>query len=844
MAKSPRKVRAASASTKAVRAKTRVSPAPKKPAVDHYIPQEIETKWQERWEESHIYEAEMDPSRPKFYNLMMYPYPSGKLHMGHVRSYSIADVIARFKRMRGYQVLNPMGWDAFGLPAENAAIKYGIHPREWTERTIAEMKHQFRRTGMSYDWRREVTSFDPEYYRWNQWFFLKMYERGLAYKAKAWVNWCPADGTILANEQVINGRCWRHPEAVVEKRELEQWFLKITAYAEELLEDLKTLEHWPERVKVMQENWIGRSPGVEFEIPVKDREAKVPVFTTRIDTIYGMSFVALAPEHPLAKELTTADHREEVESYIAQSLRATEIDRLSTEREPEGVFIGCYALNPLNGEEVPIYIADYVLITYGGGAVMGVPAHDTRDFGFAKEYGLPIPVVVAPPGWSGAPLAEAYLDEGTMVNSGPFTGLPSKMGMERIADEIERRGIGTRRVQYRLRDWLISRQRYWGTPIPIIYCDMHGIVPVPEEDLPVLLPDKVDFAPIGTGESPLATVAEFVNVTCPLGRHKARRETDTMDTFVDSSWYFLRFTDPRNRTSSFDPQKVGYWMPVDQYTGGIEHAILHLLYARFFTKVLRDIGLVKFDEPFMRLFTHGMVTKDGAAMHTSIGNVVSIDETIQTYGADTGRVYVLFLAPPNKDAEWTDQGIEGPFRFLKRVWSLAQAKGRAKKSAAAERDLLRKSHQTIQQVTKDIEGFGFNTAISAIMELSNAAAAHFPSYGHTPAYNQAMEVMLKLLAPFAPHITEELWERRGHKESIHLAPWPKWDAALAREEKFTLVIQVNGRVRDKVELARGISESEARRLALASPLVEKHLAGKSIDRVIYVPEKLLNIVAH
>ncbi|MBI2846073.1 MAG: leucine--tRNA ligase [Chloroflexi bacterium] len=805
---------------------------------------EIEAKWQKRWSESHIYEAEVDPSHPKFYNLMMYPYPSGELHMGHIRSYSIADVIARFKRMQGYQVLNPMGWDAFGLPAENAALKQGIHPREWTKASIAQMKKDFMRTGMSYDWRREVTSFDPEYYRWNQWFFLKMYERGLAYKAKAWVNWCPADGTILANEQVVNGRCWRHPEAIVEKRELEQWFLKITAYADELLEDLKTLEYWPERVKVMQENWIGRSPGVEFEIPVKGSQVKIPVFTTRIDTVYGMSFVALAPEHPFAKELTTPEHRTAVEAYIGKALRATEIDRLSTEREPDGVFVGSYAINPLNGQEEPIYIADHVLITYGRGAVMGVPAHDTRDFAFAKKYGLPIPVVIAPPGWSGGPLAEAYLEEGTMVNSGPFSGLPSKMGMERVADEIERRGIGQRRVQYRLRDWLISRQRYWGTPIPIIYCDEHGIVPVPEEDLPVLLPDNVDFSPTGRGESPLATVPEFVNVTCPRGPHQARRETDTMDTFVDSSWCFLRFIDPRNKTVSFDPQKASYWMPVDQYTGGIEHAILHLLYSRFFIKVLRDIGLVKFDEPFMRLFTHGMVTKDGAAMHKSIGNVVSIDETIETYGADTGRLYVLFLAPPDKDAEWTDQGIEGPYRFLKRVWQLAQAKGRPKKAASEtdEQDLLRKTHQTIRKVTKDIGDFGFNTAISAIMELSNDAADHLQSSGRTPAYEEAVEAMLKLLAPFAPHITEELWQKRVRKESIHLAPWPKWDPALAQEENFTLVIQVDGRVRDKIELARGISESEARKRALASPRVEKHISGRSITRVIYVAEKLLNIV--
>ena len=812
--------------------------------MDRYIPQEIEPKWQERWAESGIFQADLDPSRPKFYNLMMYPYPSGDLHMGQLRTYSIADVYARFKRMQGYLVLNPMGWDAFGLPAENAAIKGGIHPRQWTEQTIAEMKGDMIRMGLGFDWDREVGSLDPEYYRWNQWFFLKFYERGLAYRAKSWVNWCPVDGTILANEQVEEGRCWRHSDTWVEKREFEQWFLKITAYADELLEDLKHLNDWPDRVRVMQEHWIGKSHGVEFELPVKDRDERIPVFTTRVDTVYGMTFALLAPEHPLVERLTQPGQKAEVAQYVKNALTATEIQRLSTEQDPEGVFLGSYAINPMTGQEVPIYIADYVLTTYGTGAIMGVPAHDRRDFAFARKYQLPIPVVIAPPEWeSGQDLEEAYLGEGRMVNSDPYNGLGSAEAMERIADDMETRRIGKRAVQYRLRDWLISRQRYWGTPIPMIHCQTCGIVPVPEQELPVLLPDQVDFRPTGTGESPLANAPEFVETACPICDEPARRDTDTMDTFVDSSWYFFRFTDPHNHNLPFDREIADHWLPVDQYTGGIEHAILHLLYARFFTKALRDMGLTSVDEPFSRLFTHGMVTKEGAVMSKSKGNVVPIEDAIEGYGADTGRVYVLFLAPPEQDAEWTDRGIEGPFRFLKRVWRLGLKEGSSDGTVGdAERSLRRKTHQTIRKVTEDLERFHFNTAISAIMELSNAASAHQETAGVTPALQDAVEALLKLLAPFAPHISEELWERRGHSDSIHLTPWPDWDQTLIAEETFTLVIQVDGKIRDTHEMPAGTSEAEAREMAMASERAQRHLESREIRKVIYVPGRLVNLV--
>jgi leucyl-tRNA synthetase len=816
---------------------------------DKYIPQEIEPKWQRRWEEEKLYYVAEWADKPKFYNLVMYPYPSGDLHMGHCRNYVMGDLVARYRAMRGYNVLNPMGWDAFGMPAENAAIQRGIHPRIWTERSIARMKEQLGKMGICYDWAREISSCDPNYYRWNQWFFLKFYQRGMAYRAWAPVNWCPHCQTILANEQVIHGRCWRC-ESLVTKREREQWFLKITAYADELLEDLRQLDRWPERVRTMQENWINKSYGVEFDLPISGRSEKIAVFTTRPDTVYGMTFAVLAPEHPLVEVLTPPERQVEVKAYIQQARLATEIERLGTERKREGMFIGVHAVNPMNGREIPIYVADYVLMTYGTGAIMGVPAHDSRDFDFAQRHGIPIPVVIAPPDWDGQPLSEAYLDEGTMVNSGPFDGLPSAEGWQRIAEYMEVHGIGQRKFNYRLRDWLISRQRYWGTPIPVVYCDRCGIVAVPEEDLPVLLPDEVNFQPTGTGESPLATAPEFVNTTCPNCQGPARRETDTMDTFVDSSWYYFRFCDPHNDQKPFDRQKTDYWMPIDQYIGGIEHAILHLMYSRFFTKFLRDMGLTKVSEPFASLFTQGMVLKDGKAMSKSTGNVVSVDDITGSYGADTARVYTLFVAPPEQDVEWSEQGTEGAYRFLHRVWrlmegielnqaiptSLSQSdEASAPTSAphpgmgadASDRELLRLTHKTIRRVTEDIERFHFNTAVSALMELNNALVSYKEVHGIIPALQEGAHALLLLLAPIAPHITEELWQKAGGKGSIHCQPWPTWDTALAADEIIT---------------PADIDATEAKRVALASPKVQRHLRGKSPDQIVYVPQKLVNLV--
>ncbi|MFQ5945168.1 MAG: leucine--tRNA ligase [Anaerolineae bacterium] len=814
--------------------------------MDRYNPQEIEPKWQKRWAEGRMNEVEIDPSLPKYYNLVMYPYPSGSLHMGHCRNYTIGDVEARYRRMQGYQVLNPMGWDAFGLPAENAAIEEGTHPREWTEQAIAEMKQDMIQMGLSYDWSREIGSLDPAYYLWNQWFFLKFYERGLAYKAKSWVNWCPAGGTILANEQVVDGRCWRHGDTPVEKREFEQWFLKITAYAEELLEDLKLLRHWPERVRVMQENWIGKSQGVEFELSVHGSDVKIPVFTTRVDTVYGMTFAVLAPEHPLVKQLTQDEQKAEVDRYVERSLLATEIQRLSTERDPEGVFLGSYAINPMNGEQVPIYIADYVLTTYGTGAIMGVPAHDNRDFAFAQKYQVPIPVVIAPPEWEpGQDLEAAYLGEGKMVHSDAYNGLASAEAMERIADDMEARGIGRREVQYRLRDWLISRQRYWGTPIPIVYCETCGAAPVPEEELPILLPDELDFRPTGTGESPLANLPGFVETTCPICDEPARRETDTMDTFVDSAWYFFRFTDPANRQLPFDRAVADHWMPVDQYTGGIEHAILHLLYARFFTKALRDMGLTSVDEPFARLFTQGMVLMGGPAMSKSGGNYVSVQEFIATHGIDTGRVFSLFVAPPELDVEWNDiqGGIEGVHRFLKRVWRLSTQEVREGSPATEEdRALGRATHLASKKVSEDFERFHFNTAVSALMELTNHALAYAEKIGSTPALRESVRTLLLLLAPMAPHIAEELWHRRGNTDSIHTQSWPAWDPELVRSETITLVIQVDGKVRDTAEMPAGASEAEATEMAMGSERAQRHLESREIRKVIFVPDRLVNVV--
>jgi len=814
-----------------------------------YVPQEIEPRWQEYWENEKLYYASEDDEGERFYALVMFPYPSGDLHMGHMRNYAIGDLIARYKKMRGYNVMNPMGWDAFGLPAENAALEADIHPKMWTEQNIAAMKSQLYKMGICYDWGREVTSCLPDYYRWTQWIFLQLFKRGLAYKRKSPANWCPSCKTVLANEQVIEGGQCERCGTEVTKKDLEQWFFKITDYADELLEDLVLLENWPERVRVMQENWIGRSHGVEFRLGIDGHDGKIGAFTTRIDTVFGMTFVVLAPEHPLVEKLTAPERKTEVEAYVEKARQASEIDRLAADVEKEGVFIGSYAINPMNEERMPIYIADYVLMTYGTGAIMGVPAHDTRDFAFAKRQGLPIPVVIAPRDWDGEELEDAYVEEGTMVNSGPFDGLPSPEGIERIADYMEEHEIGGRKVYYRLRDWLISRQRYWGAPIPVVYCAKCGTVPVAEKELPVLLPMEVDFHPTGTGESPLATVPEFVETACPRCGAAARRETDTMDTFVCSSWYYFRYADAHNEEAPWRKEKADAWLPVDQYTGGVEHAILHLMYSRFFTKVFRDMGLTSIDEPFARLFTQGMITKLNPRtnkvekMSKSKGNVVPIDDMVDTYGSDTARTFILFVGPPELDAEWNDQGVEGSFRFLKRIWRLVMESADAgKPSADAERQLRRKTHQTIRKVTEDVERFHFNTAVSACMELCNALVAHRESHGKTSAFDEGVRTLLLLLAPIAPHITEELWSMVGDGDSIHRQAWPDWDEELAAEEVFTLIVQVNGKVRDKVEVPVTIGEEEATELALGRENVKRWLSGKEVKKTVYVPGRLVSIV--
>jgi leucyl-tRNA synthetase len=811
-----------------------------------YDPRLIEPKWQRYWDERRLYYVTEREDRPKFYALVMFPYPSGDLHMGHMRNYTIGDLIARYKTMQGYNVMNPMGWDAFGLPAENAAVQRGIHPKEWTLRNIARMKEQLIKMGMVYDWDREVTSCLPDYYKWTQWLFLKLYERGLAYRKMAPVNWCPSCNTVLANEQVIDGRCWRCGTEVT-KREFEQWFFRITAYAEDLLRDLDSLDAWPERVKVMQRNWIGRSEGAEIDFPVADSTHVVRVFTTRPDTVYGATFMVLAPEHPLVKELTAPEHSREVEEYVERARRETEIERLSTEKEKTGVFIGAYCINPFTGRRIPIYIADYVLMGYGTGAIMAVPAHDERDYEFALKYGLPVVEVIEAPSGSGVAAGACYTGAGTMVNSGPFSGMSSEEGKQAIIRYLEEKGMGSRAISYRLRDWLISRQRYWGCPIPIIYCPQCGIVPVPEDQLPVLLPDNVEFKP--TGESPLASVPEFVNVACPRCGGAARRETDTMDTFVDSSWYFLRYCDPRNDRAAFDPGKANYWMPVDQYTGGVEHAILHLMYSRFFTKVLHDMGLVAVREPFAALFTQGMILKDGVVMSKSKGNVVAVDEIVDSHGADTARVYILFMAPPEVDAEWTTQGADGVLRFLNRVWRLVRDVVDVNRPLPpvddlqdADRDLLRVVHKTVHRVTNDIDRFHFNTAVSAFMELVNAMADHKQRLGVTPAYHEAGRKLLLLMAPFAPHITEELWQACGGTPSIHEQAWPGWDPALAAESEVEIAVQVNGRVRDRIVVPADIDEAKLRELVMAREKIRSYLDGRRLERFIYIPGRLVNLV--
>ncbi|PIK94278.1 leucyl-tRNA synthetase [Synechococcus sp. 60AY4M2] len=860
-----------------------------------YNPPAIESKWQAHWRELGLDRTrELTAESRKFYALSMFPYPSGSLHMGHVRNYTITDVIARHKRMQGYAVLHPMGWDAFGLPAENAAIDRGIPPAKWTYQNIAQMRDQLQRLGLSYDWEREITTCAPDYYKWTQWLFLQFFKAGLAYQKEAPVNWDPVDQTVLANEQVdAEGRSWRSG-ALVEKRLLKQWFLKITAYADQLLADLEKLSGWPERVLTMQENWIGQSVGARVVFKTETGE-ELPVFTTRPDTLWGATFMVLAPEHPLVEKLTTPEQEVAVKAYRAEAAARSEIERSAEDREKTGVWTGSYAINPVNQERIPIWIADYVLMGYGTGAIMAVPAHDQRDFEFARQFGLPIKLVVQPPQGgvtSAEDLQAAWTGEGVLINSGPLDGIPVGKGpgqsVERAIAWLEEQGLGERQVNYRLRDWLISRQRYWGCPIPIIHCPHCGIVPVPEEDLPVLLPEDVELT--GRGGSPLAQLEDWVKVKCPACGADARRETDTMDTFICSSWYFLRFSDPRNDREIFRKDLVNAWLPVDQYVGGIEHAILHLLYARFFTKVLRDLGLLNFDEPFSRLLTQGMVqartyynpNKSGkdrwiptalvkdpndprdpetgeplqviyATMSKSKGNGVDPEEVLANYGADTARMFILFKAPPEKDLEWDDADVEGQFRFLNRVWrqvydfvsrgggtASLQAKVEAGSLTKAERDLRRAVHTAIKEVSEDLEEYQFNTAIAELMKLSNALAeAGIPD---SPVYAEGIRTLVLLLAPFAPHIAEELWQALGGTDSVHRQSWPSYDPAALVADTVTIVVQVNGKLRGSFEAPADVTPEEQERLALQSEAAQKYLQGATPKKVVVVPKKLVNVV--
>jgi leucyl-tRNA synthetase len=829
-----------------------------------YDAQRIEAKWLERWKDDpQLYAAERDSAKKKYYVLEMLPYPSGVLHMGHVRNYAIGDALTRYMWMNGYNVLHPMGWDSFGLPAENAAIQNNTPPRQWTLGNIAKMKAQMTRLGFAYDWSREITTCLPEYYRWNQWFFLKFYERGLAYRKKSKVNWCPQCATVLANEQVLsNGCCWRHEDTPVEQRELEQWFLRITKYADELLRDLDKLGGWPEKVRTMQRNWIGRSEGalVDFKL---DGSAgpKVSVFTTRIDTIYGATSVQLAPEHPLVADLAagSSGFREKVDQLIAEQRKAKESGDIG-EIEKHGVFTGRYAVNPFNEEKIPVWVANYILMDYGTGAIMSVPAHDDRDYDFAKKYKIEIRLVILPVSDDveetvTEPALPFTAHDGMLINSGPYSGLDCANAIKQMSAFAEQNGFGKATVTYRLKDWGISRQRYWGTPIPMLYCEKDGIVPVPEKDLPVLLPENVEITL--AGGSPLGKLPEFVNTTCPKCGGAARRETDTMDTFVDSSWYFYRYTDAHNDHAPFDSAKAGYWFGdrgIDQYIGGVEHAILHLIYSRFWTKFMRDLGLVKNEEPIERLFTQGMVIKQGRKMSKSLGNIVSPDEMVARYGADSARLYSLFAAPPDRDLDWQDSGIEGIQRFLGRLYrvvadrsAMQAAASFDKQRGAAARALQRKLHQTIKRVSNDFDGrWHFNTSISALMELNNLLSSLSPdiSAGSIPYEDvaQTKRVLVLLLAPFAAFVAHELWEILGETESLFKAAWPKYDAELAKEEELEIPVQVNGKLRGRVVVPAGASEDLVVERALADEKVQSAIAGRQVVKKIFVPGKLLNLV--
>lgn len=813
----------------------------------------IEKKWQEKWEKENNFHGEDFSEKPKYYMLVMFPYPSGKLHMGHVRNYSIGDVIARFKRMQGYNVLHPIGFDAFGLPAENAAIKHGIPPKDWTISNMAEMEDQLKRLGFSYDWQREVKTCMPEYYKWTQWMFLQMYKNGLAYKKKSFVNWCPSCETVLANEQVVNGECERCGTPVG-KKNLEQWYFKITDYAERLLNDIDRLKGWPDKVKIMQENWIGKSTGALIDFKIEGREEKITVFTTRPDTVFGVTYIVLAPEHPLVQEISKGtEYEKQVTEFVNKMQFVNEVTRTSSDLEKEGVFTGAYAINPANGERIPILTANYVLLDYGTGAVMAVPAHDERDFDFAKKYNLPIKVVINPEGENLNPntMTNAYTEDGIMCNSKQFDGIKNREAYNKIIDYLKEKGAGDYKVNYRLRDWLISRQRYWGAPIPIVYCDHCGEVPVPEEQLPVLLPEDVVFT--GKGESPLTTSESFMNTVCPKCGGRATREKDTMDTFVCSSWYFLRYTDATNQNKAFDFDKAKYWMDVDQYVGGVEHAILHLLYSRFFTKALYDFKISPVDEPFKNLLTQGMVLKDGAKMSKSKGNIVSPEEIIKEYGADTARLFIMFAAPPERDLEWSDQGVEGCFRFLNRVWRLVdELKDRCKTTSTIDLQQLSKDdkemrrilHSVVKKVTEDItERFNFNTAISATMELVNALYQYKEKEdAKDEILKEAAEKLILILAPFVPHITEELWEMIGKKGSVHQQMWPTYDVEALKQDEIEIVVQINGKLRGKILVSPNASQEEILLTAKSDEKIKQSLEGKQIVKEIVVPGKIVNIV--
>jgi leucyl-tRNA synthetase len=832
--------------------------------VSDYRPQELDRKWQAHWAATRAFEVTEDPARPKFYCLEMFAYPSGHAHVGHVRNYIIGDIVARFKRLRGFNVLHPFGWDAFGLPAENAAIKGGIHPETSTLGNIAHMKGQLQRLGISYAWERELATCLPDYYKWNQWLFIRMFERGLAYRRRSTVNWCPSCNTVLANEQVVDGGCWRCGTPVTQK-DLEQWFFRITAYADDLLHGADHLTMWPEKVLTMQRNWIGRSEGARVtfaEPPSASSPAAIEVFTTRIDTIYGATFVLLAPEHPLVGRFADeaddpAAFRENVSRFRAQDRAA----RVSGDVEKEGFFTGRSVINPFTSQPVPVWIANFVLGEYGTGAVMGVPAHDQRDYEFARKYNLPIVVVVRPADGDAPDVAlmtEAVSNDGVLINSGEWNGLPSDEARRRLTENAAQRGIGEGTVQYRLKDWGISRQRYWGTPIPMIHCPAHGVVPVPDEQLPVELPKVAQFT--GRGDSPLAQVPEFVNVTCPTCGGPARRETDTMDTFVDSSWYFYRFADAHNDGQPFDPAKVAYWCPVDFYSGGVEHAILHLIYSRFFARVFRDLGMVDHAEPFTHLLTQGMVLKDGAVMSKSKGNVVDPDTMLEKVGADALRLYVMFVAPPEKEVEWTDSGLEGSYRWLGRVWHIAQqwrphvsANGRgaidAARLTADERALRRKTHDTIRRVTLDIDTRKqFNTAISAMRELVNDLYAFSKGQESSPTpqshavVKEALDALVVMLAPFAPHMAEELWQQFGHAGDLSSASWPVFDEEAAQAEQIEIPIQVNGKVRGRLTVSPEASDAELERLALADASVQPYTRGKTVKKVVIAKGRLVSVV--